>query len=103
MTAKVKVDGAYDCVTKTPMGDQPSVLTVIVDGDRFNGTNAGPLGSLDVKEGKVAGNRLNWVMEMTLPMAMTLKCEAIVAGDKLTGTIDAGAFGTLTMSGTRRG
>ena len=38
------VDGAYDCTTKTPMGDQQSVFTVISDGDRFNGTNAGPLG-----------------------------------------------------------
>ena len=60
------VDGAYDCLTKTPMGDQQSVFTVISSGDRFNGTNAGPLGSLDVKDGKVDGNRLTWVMEMTM-------------------------------------
>ncbi len=97
------VDGAYDCITKTPMGDQPSVFTVISDGDRFNGTNAGPLGSLDVKDGKVDGNRLTWVMDMTVPMPMTLTCEAVVTDGKLTGTIDAGAFGTLTMSGTQRG
>ncbi len=98
-----QVDGAYDCMTKTPMGDQPSVFTVISDGDHFNGVNAGPLGSLDVKDGKVAGNRLNWVMEMTVPMPMTLTCEAIITDGKLTGTIDAGAFGALTMTGTRRG
>jgi hypothetical protein len=96
------IDGAYDCVTKTPMGDQPSVFTVISTGDRFNGTNAGPLGSLDVKDGQVDGNRLTWTMDMTMPMPITLKAEAIVNGDKLTGTIDAGAFGTLTMAGTRR-
>lgn len=96
------VDGAYDCLTKTPMGDQQSVFTVITSGERFNGTNAGPLGSLDVKDGKVDGNRLTWVMEMTMPMPMTLTCEAIVNGDKLTGTIDAGAFGTLAMTGTKR-
>jgi len=96
------VDGAYDCVTRTPMGDQSSVFTVISSGDRFNGTNAGPLGSLDIKDGKVDGNRLNWIMEMTIPMPMTLTCEAIVNGDKINGTIDAGGFGTMTMSGTRR-
>lgn len=96
------VDGAYDCLTKTPMGDQQSVFTVISNGDRFNGTNAGPLGSLDVEDGKVDGNRLTWVMKMTMPMPMTLTCEAIVNGDKLTGTIDAGAFGTLAMTGTKR-
>lgn len=97
------VDGAYDCVTKTPMGDQSSVFTVISDGETFNGTNAGPLGSLDVKGGKVDGNRLSWTMEMTIPMPMTLTCEAIVNDGKITGTIDAGAFGTMTMTGTRRG
>ena len=98
-----KVDGAYDCMTKTPMGDQASVFTVVSDGDSFNGTNAGPLGSLDVKNGKVDGNRLTWTMEMTMPMAMTVTCEAVVNDGKLTGTIDAGAFGTITMTGTRRG
>ena len=96
------VDGAYDCMTKTPMGDQSSVFTVVSTGDRFNGTNAGPLGSLDVKDGKVDGNRLSWKMEMVIPMPMTLDCEAIVEGDTLTGTIQAGAFGAMAMKGTRR-
>lgn len=96
------VDGAYDCITKTPMGDQSSVFTVVSTGDRFNGTNAGPLGSLDVKDGKVDGNRLSWKMEMVIPMPMTLDCEAVVEGDTLTGTIQAGAFGAMAMKGTRR-
>ena len=97
-----KVDGAYDCITKTPMGDQASVFTVVSNGDTFHGTNAGPLGSLDVKEGKVDGDRLTWRMDMVIPMPMTLECEAIINGDTLTGTIQAGAFGAMAMSGTRR-
>ena len=98
-----KVDGAYDCVTKTPMGDQQSVFTVISNGDSFQGTNAGPLGSLDVKDGKVDGNKLSWKMEMVIPMPMTLEAEAVVDGDTLTGTIQAGAFGAMAMTGKRRG
>ncbi|HEX7783530.1 MAG TPA: hypothetical protein VF509_12050 [Sphingobium sp.] len=97
-----KVDGAYDCVTKTPMGDQPSVFTVVSSGSTFHGTNAGPLGSLDVKDGQVDGNRLTWKMEMTVPMPMVLDAEAFVEGDKLTGTIQLGAFGSAAMTGTRR-
>jgi hypothetical protein len=97
-----KVDGAYDCVTKTPMGDQPSVFTVVSSGNAFHGTNAGPLGSLDVKDGQVDGNRLTWKMEMTVPMPMVLDAEAIVEGDTLTGTIQLGAFGSAAMTGTRR-
>lgn len=96
------VDGAYDCITKTPMGDQSSVFTVISNGGIFHGTNAGPLGSLDVKGGKVDGNMLTWTMDMVIPMPMTLECEAIVEGDTLTGTIQAGAFGAMAMTGSRR-
>src|SRR3546814_2213168 len=77
------VDGAYDCVTRTPMGDQQSVFTVISNDGTFHGTNASPLGSLDVKGGKVDGNRLTWKMEMTIPMPMTLEAEAIIEGDTL--------------------
>jgi len=96
------VDGAYDCITKTPMGDQSSVFTVISSGDTFHGTNAGTLGSLDVKDGKVDGNQLSWKMEMVMPMPMSLECHAVVEGDTLTGTIEAGAFGSMAMTGTRR-
>jgi len=96
------VDGAYDCITKTPMGDQTSVFTVISNGASFHGTNAGPLGSLDVKDGLVEGNRLNWRMDMVIPMPIALECEAVIEGDRLTGTIQAGAFGAMAMTGTRR-
>jgi hypothetical protein len=96
------VDGAYDCITKTPMGDQTSVFTVISSGATFHGTNAGPLGSLDVKDGKVDGNLLTWKMDMTIPMPMALEAEAVIEGDTLTGTIQAGAFGAMAMTGTRR-
>jgi hypothetical protein len=97
-----KVDGAYDCVTKTPLGDQQSVFTVVSNGKTFHGTNAGPLGSLDVKEGVVDGNRLTWKMDMTLPMPMVLEAEAIIEGDTLTGTVQLGAFGSAAMTGKRR-
>lgn len=96
------VDGVYDCVAKTPMGDQNGVLTVISSGDHFNGTFAGMMGSLDVKDGKVDGARLTWKMDMTMPMPMTLDCDAEVSGDAITGTLQLGAFGAAAFSGTRR-
>jgi hypothetical protein len=99
-----KVDGAYDVVTKTPMGDQQSVLTVISDEKGgFHGTNAGMMGSMDVKNGKVDGKALSWTMEMIVPMPMTLEATATVEGDAITGTVQAGAFGAMAMTGKRRG
>ncbi len=38
---------------------------------------------------------------MTVPMPMTLEGTATVDGDTLTGSVNAGAFGSMAMSGTR--
>ncbi|WP_068074840.1 hypothetical protein [Novosphingobium lentum] len=97
------VAGTYDCVTKTPMGDQSSKFTVTVDGDRFTGSNVGAMGSMDVEDGHVSGNTLTWTMTMTVPMPMKLEGTATVDGDALNGTVKAGAFGSFAMTGTRAG
>lgn len=96
------LDGAYECVVKSPLGDQKTTLTVTADGDTFSGTNAGALGSMDVG-GTVDGNRIAWKMSMTVPMSMTLDCEATIEGDVLTGSVGAGAFGSFPMTGKRVG
>ena len=97
----MSVAGTYECVTKTPMGDQKSDVTIVVDGDTFTGTNAGAMGSMEMENGKVDGNKLTWSMKMTVPMPMTLDCEATIDGDTLTGSVNAGAFGAMPLSGTR--
>ncbi|GGB65487.1 hypothetical protein [Blastomonas aquatica] len=98
----MSVAGQYDCVTKSPMGDQKSVLTVNVDGDTWTGSNAGQMGALDINDGKVDGDTLTWTMDMKVPMPMKLEGTATVDGDTITGQIKAGAFGTMAMSGTRK-
>ena len=99
----MSVAGTYDCVTKTPMGDQKSTFTVVPsdDGTTFTGMNAGTLGSMEVKDGKIDGNTLTWKMDMTVPMPMTLDGTATVDGDQLTGSVNAGAFGAMAMTGQR--
>jgi hypothetical protein len=96
------LDGSFDCITKSPMGDQKSVFTIKTDGSSFTGQNAGAMGALDVEDGAVDGNTLTWKMNMKVPMPMTLTCTATVDGDTLTGTINAGAFGSMAMNGTRQ-
>ena len=99
----MSVAGTYECITKTPMGDQKSDVTITVDGDTFTGSNVGAMGSMDLEDGKVDGNKLTWSMKMTVPMPMTLDGEATVDGDTLTGSVTAGAFGTFPLHGTRKG
>ncbi len=98
----MSIDGSYDCVTKSPMGDQASVVTIVTNGDTFTGTNEGAMGSMELEDGKVDGNTLTWVMNMTVPMPMKLEGTATIDGDTLTGSINAGAFGEMAMTGTRK-
>src|SRR3546814_11015302 len=97
-----QVDGSYECITKSPMGDQKSVFTVKSDGDSFTGQNAGAMGSHDVENGKVNGHPLTWTMNMTVQMQMTLEAEAPIDGDTLTDTNKDGALGSKATTGTRK-
>lgn len=97
------VAGTYECVVKSPLGDQKSTMVVNVDGDTWSGTNSGAQGSVDITDGKIDGNTLTWSMKMTVPMPMTLEGSATVDGDTVTGSVKAGAFGTFPLSGTRVG
>ena len=72
------------------------------DGTTFTGSNVGPLGSLEIENGKIDGNTLTWTMQMTVPMPLTLNATATIDGDTLTGTVNAGAFGDMPMTGTRK-
>jgi len=94
--------GTYNTTVKSPMGDQTGTLTVEDNGDgTFSGNMAGAMGSMEVEDGAIGGNKLTWKMQMTVPMPMTLDCEATVDGDVLNGTVNAGAFGAMPLSGTR--
>ena len=95
------VDGSWDCVVKSPLGDQKMTLTVNSAGDTFTGAVSGAMGGMDVT-GDVDGDTITWKQSMTVPMPMTLDCKATVEGDVLTGTVGAGAFGSFPMSGTRK-
>ncbi|MET0252156.1 MAG: hypothetical protein ABW203_08270 [Novosphingobium sp.] len=99
----MSVAGTYDCVTRTPLGEQKSLFTVRIDGDGFTGLNEGTLGSMEISDGRIDGNRLDWTMQMTSPMPMMLVCDAVIEGDTLTGNVKAGGFGTMPMNGTRIG
>jgi hypothetical protein len=97
----MSVAGTYKTIVKSPMGDQSGTLTVVPDGDTFSGSLVGSLGSMDIAGGTIAGNTISWKMNMVVPMPMTLDCEATIDGDALTGSVNAGAFGAMPLSGTR--
>lgn len=95
------VDGKWNCVVASPMGDQEFVLTVVSDGDSFSGSAEGGIGSRDIAEGSVDGDTLAWSMAIPKPMPLTLTCKATVTGDTLEGKVKAGIFGSFPITGTR--
>jgi len=97
----MSVAGSWDIRIKTPIGDQSARVTVVPDHvGGFNGKVSGDAGSMDIT-GTIAGDRLTWKMKTTKPMPLDLDCEAQVDGDTLNGTVKAGIFGKMPLSGTR--
>lgn len=95
------VGGTWNVTVKTPMGEQKGTLTVEPAGDTFTGQLESSMGAAELNGGTVSGERLSWKMDMKVPMPMTLDCEATVSGDTLSGTVRAGAFGSMALEGTR--
>ena len=97
------IDGTYDLVVKTPMGEQKSQVTVAADGDKWSGSQTGPDGETVPVEGTVDGDTIKWDSKITKPMPMDISSEATIDGDNVTGSMTAGAFGKFPMTGTRAG
>ena len=97
------IDGQWDCVAQSPMGEQQTVLTLTSKPDgSFVGTNSGALGSLDVTDGQLLGDQVSFKMELKVPFPMTLTAEATLSGDVMEGTIDTGSFGRFPVRASRK-
>ena len=94
------VDGSWDCTVKSPLGDQKMTVMVKSEGATWTGNVSGAMGSSDIS-GEANGDTISWKQQMTVPMPMTLDCQATAQGDTLTGTVGAGAFGSFPLSGRR--
>jgi hypothetical protein len=56
---------------------------------------------MEIANGKADGNNVSWSISITSPMPMTLEHSGAVDGDKISGNVKAGAFGSFPFSGTR--
>ena len=97
------VSGDWDVTIETPMGAQRLRLTVRAEGTTFTGTMSGALGSLDIPDGTVSGGTLSCRIGITSPMPMQVDVTAAVAGDTMSGSVDAGMFGSMPLTGVRVG
>ena len=97
----MSVDGTWNVVVKSPMGDQPSTLTLAADGATLTGTASAQGNTNPIANGKVDGDTVSWSNSITTPFPMTLEFCGKVDGDSLSGSVKAGSFGSFPFAGTR--
>lgn len=95
------VDGKWEIVINSPLGAQKANLDIKTDGGVLSGTQQAAQGSGPLENGKVDGNAVTWSAKITSPMPLTLDFTGTVDGDKLSGSVKAGAFGSFPFTGSR--
>jgi hypothetical protein len=94
-------DGNWNLVVVTPMGERQATLSARTDGNTLKGSQAADGNSAEIFDGTVDGNAVAWKVSIIDPMPMTLEFSGTVDGDKLSGSVTLGAFGSASFSGTR--
>jgi hypothetical protein len=94
-------DGKWEIVINSPMGAVKATLDLKTDGASLTGSQQAAQGSGPLENGKVDGDNLSWSAKISSPMPMTLDFSGAVDGDKLSGTVKAGAFGSFPFTGNR--
>ena len=95
------VDGTWNTIVNTPMGEQRGQLTVSSEGSSFTGAMSSDRGTLDITDGAVDGNKLTWTAQISEPMPMKLSFSVEVNGDEMSGNVQLGMFGNAPITGTR--
>lgn len=97
----MSISGQWDIAVDTPMGVQKSVLTLQADGETLTGSQQSQFGNTPLKNGAVDGDKLSWTLSPMIPFPMTLKFEAAINGDSISGTVTT-AMGSSPLSGSRK-
>ena len=98
--AAAVIDGMWKMVLATPVGPQEFTGRFATEGESLRGTLYSQMDAQEF-EGKIAGNTLRWDLKVTKPMSLTLKYDVQIDGDKLTGKVKMGFFGTAKLKGER--
>lgn len=98
------IDGIWDCIVVAPVGKEPHELVLRSDPD---GTLTGQMTNLtngmemSLQDGKVAGTKLTWMMQLVKPFKIKVNVEVEVNGNELMGQGTA-LLGKVPITGTKR-
>ena len=95
------VDGNWNLVMSTPMGERNATLNLKCSGGTLTGTQGADGNSTEIFEGTVNGDDVAWKVSITNPMPLTLEFTGKVTGDAISGEMGLGFMGSFPFTGTR--
>jgi hypothetical protein len=98
----MSTDGTWKVSMQTPLGERRLTVTLKVVGDILTGTVIGDGGNTtEIFDGKLSGNNVSFKTSITSPMPLTLQVNGLIAGDKISGTVEARGVGSMPFTGAR--
>lgn len=97
----MSADGTWNIVIDTPMGQREATLELSTAGGSLSGTQSAEGNTGEIMDTRLSGNDLGWKIDITDPMPMTLEFTGSVEGDRISGNVRAGAFGSFPFAGRR--
>ncbi len=94
-------DGTWNLTMDTPMGERKATLVAKTAGGALTGTQSADGNEAEIFEGTASGDSVAWKVSITSPMPLTLEFSGTVDGDKMSGTMSAGFYGSWPFTGTR--
>jgi hypothetical protein len=100
----MSVDGRWDLVIASPIGEQRGTIEIKSAGSELTGIiTSATEPPIEIFDGKVDGDKVSWSIKITSPMKLTVKSTATVSGDTMEGKLKAGPMPGASFTGTRVG
>ena len=100
----VALGGAWSITSNSPQGAIESTLTVQQQGNAFTGSMASQMtGTTPVTDGVITGKKVTWSVTVAIGgQSVTISYAGEVEGNKMTGTVTAGSFGSFPFTGEKK-
>jgi hypothetical protein len=95
------VDGNWNLVMSTPMGERKASLSIKAAGGTLTGTQGADGNATEIFDGTVSGDNVAWKVSITNPMPLTLSFTGAVSGDSMSGEMGIGPMGSFPFTGSR--
>lgn len=98
----MSADGTWKVAMQTPIGERKLTVTLTTTGGALTGKVTGDDGNTtDIFDGQANGDNVSFKAAITNPMPLTLEVKGVVAGDKISGTVEARGVGSMPFTGAR--